>query len=344
MNHVDCIIVGQGIAGTILGYKLWNRGKTFKIFSQPSKHDASWIAGGIINPIAGRTMQPSWKIDDILPVITPFYRSLNLEIDFKIYHDIRLHKVIDSIEHLNDFQSKSNPYLGEVIPPTSKYIIAEHGLGIINSSFRVDTAALITSCYEFFYSKDLLWDALFDYSLLRIENSYVTYGDISAEYIVFAEGYRGRYNPYFQFVPWTFAKGEVITIHSPDLQLDVSLNKHLLVIPLGNDLYKIGATFDRHNMDTVLSEKGRIELTAKLDTVLACPYTVVEQEAGIRPTSRDRKPIIGRHPDYASMYIFNGLGTKGVSLAPYYADRLIENIWENKSIEENVNVKRYLSL
>lgn len=344
MNSVDCIIVGQGIAGSILGYKLWNKGKTFKIFSQPSKYDASWVAGGIVNPIAGRTMLPSWNIDEMLPEITPFYKSLNVELNSKIYHDISLHKVIDSIEHLNDFHSKTNPYLGDVIPSPNKSIKAEYGLGVINSSFRVDTATLITSCYDFFYKKNFLIDAFFDYNLLQIEDAYVRYGDIIAEYIVFAEGYKGRYNPYFQFIPWTHAKGEVIIIQSPDLQLDFSLNKNLLVIPMGDDLYKIGATFDRHNMDTNISDNARIELIEKLDAILSCPYTVVNQEVGIRPTSRDRKPFIGRHPTYPLIYIFNGIGTKGVSQAPYYADRLIENILENRNLEEKVNVKRYYSL
>ncbi len=344
MCDVECIIVGQGLAGSVLGYKLWQKGITFKIFSQLNMDDASWVAGGVVNPITGRNMQPSWQIDAILPSIIPFYQSLNMMLAPNIFQNIGVYKIMDSVAHLNDWQSKPNGYYGDVISPSTAHINAAHGLGTIKHSFRVDTALLVASCRDMFLKENFLIEEYFEYSILQIEEEKVLYKDICAKYIIFAEGYKARFNPWFEFIPWTFAKGEVLVIHCPDLKIDITLNKNLLVIPLGDDHYKVGATFDRHNMNTQISEVGREELIDKLNSIINCPYTVVSQQAAIRPTSRDRKPIIGRHPDCNNVYVFNGIGTKGVTQAPYYADRLIEYIGENKSLDSRVDVRRYYSL
>jgi len=340
MKKVDCILVGQGLAGSIMAYKLLEIGKSFVIYSDTDGRDASMIAGGIVNPIAGRAMMPSWHIEQILPNIIPFYTSLNSALGTKIFWNTRLHKVIDNIEQLNDWQSLDNPYYGDITTPTAN-IRAEYGLGQIIDSFRIDTSQLISSCKKLFSAKEMLKEEMFVYERIKIFDNDITYEDIQAQYIIFSEGYKGRNNPLFSFIPWTFAKGEIITVHCPDLKIDYALNKNVLIIPIGNDRYKIGATFDRHHLDTETSTAGLSELKEKLDAVLKCSYTIIKHEAGIRPTSRDRKPFIGRHPRHDNVFIFNGLGSKGVSQAPFYADRLIANIWEGKTIDVKVDVNRY---
>lgn len=52
------------------------------------------------------------------------------------------------------------------------------------------------------------------------------------------------------------------------------------------------------------------------------PYNVVEHKAGVRPSVSDRRPVLGPCKDYEQLVVFNGLGTKGVSLAPFF-----QNSW-----------------
>ena len=71
---------------------------------------------------------------------------------------------------------------------------------------------------------------------------------------------------------------------------------------------------------------------------------MVQHEAGVRPSSNDRRPILGAHPQQKNIYIFNGLGAKGVMLAPYFAQQLGANITAGKAIDKEASVERYYRL
>nr|MBX2815191.1 FAD-dependent oxidoreductase [Saprospiraceae bacterium] len=45
---------------------------------------------------------------------------------------------------------------------------------------------------------------------------------------------------------------------------------------------------------------------------------------GVRPTTPDRRPFLGQSSDQPGLFILNGLGTKGLSLAPYLSKVLIQ--------------------
>ncbi|NJK93646.1 MAG: FAD-dependent oxidoreductase [Bacteroidales bacterium] len=123
-------------------------------------------------------------------------------------------------------------------------------------------------------------------------------------------------------MPFVPAKGEILTIHSKELKSDKILMKEIFVLPLGNHNFKVGSTYDWDKLDENPSEEGRKELVSKLDNLLDCSYTITGHCAGIRPAVKDRKPVMGLHPNYKIIGIFNGLGTKGATLAPYFAHQL----------------------
>ena len=74
--------------------------------------------------------------------------------------------------------------------------------------------------------------------------------------------------------------------------------------------------------------------------MINCKYEVLEHFAGVRPTVKDRRPLVGLHPNHPNMYILNGLGTRGVMLGPFLAHQLFNYIENNIPLDEEINIDR----
>ncbi|HLV70489.1 MAG TPA: FAD-dependent oxidoreductase, partial [Xanthomarina sp.] len=142
-------------------------------------------------------------------------------------------------------------------------------------------------------------------------------------------------------LPLKESKGELLTIHAPELKIDYILKSSVFILPLENDLYHVGATYNWENKTNAITKEGREELLSKLKTFLNCNFEVVNQVAGIRPTVKDRRPLVGRHPEHINLYILNGLGTRGVMIGPYVAKQLFNYIEQKKPLEEDININRF---
>jgi len=169
----------------------------------------------------------------------------------------------------------------------------------------------------------------------------VIYNNYEAKQIVFAEGFGITKNPFFNYLPLKPTKGELLTIHAPDLKIDFVLKSSVFLIPLENDLYRVGATYEWDDMSPNITTKAKDELLNKLDKCLSCDYKVVDQVAGIRPTVKDRRPLVGQHYKHKNMFILNGLGTRGVMIAPYVAKQLFSYIEEGKPLEKEIDISRF---
>ena len=166
---------------------------------------------------------------------------------------------------------------------------------------------------------------------------------IEAKQIIFCEGYQCINNPYFSWLPFKLTKGETLTVSFENLQLDSAINKGMFVLPY-NGNYKIGATYDWDNLDEKTTSEGREELLKKVSKFISDKVEVVEHTAGVRPTVKDRRPLIGTHPKHKQLCVFNGLGTKGVMLAPYLAQKLVNCLLNNSPLPEDININRFKEL
>jgi glycine/D-amino acid oxidase-like deaminating enzyme len=169
----------------------------------------------------------------------------------------------------------------------------------------------------------------------------VTYNNLKASKIVFCEGFGVKQNPYFNHLPLEEVKGEIITIHAPKLEIDFLLKSTLFVLPLGNNRYKVGATFNHKDKTSKPSIEGKEELIEKLKKVITVPYTIVSQSAGIRPAVKDRKPLVGTHVSHKQLSVLNGLGTRGVMIAPTVAKNLFQYIEFGTELDSEIDIKRF---
>ena len=148
-------------------------------------------------------------------------------------------------------------------------------------------------------------------------------------------------NPFFNYLPLDGTKGELLIIKAPQLNLDVIVNTSVFILPLGNDLFKVGATYNWEDKTNTPTEEGKLELLDRINEILTCDFEIISHFAGVRPTVKDRKPMIGTHKIHDRLHILNGLGTRGVMLGPAMAKDLFDYIEYGIPLERAVDIKRY---
>jgi glycine/D-amino acid oxidase-like deaminating enzyme len=239
---------------------------------------------------------------------------------------------------------KLEPFLSsQLVKNANPYIDAPHGFGEVLQAGRLDTETLITAYKAFLKDSNGIIEAPFDYNALQINSDFLQYDNLRATKIVFADGFGVKNNPYFSYIPLNGTKGEVLTIKAPKLKIDFAIKSSVFVIPISDDLYTVGSTYAWDDKTNNSTEKARLELESKLKSFITCKYEVVNHLAGIRPTVNDRRPLIGQHPSYNNLFVLNGLGTRGVMIAPYVAKQLFEFIEKKHPLDKEISINRFVS-
>ena len=343
---VDYIVVGLGLAGLAFVEELIAAGKTFLVFEDDSQ-TSSLVAGGVYNPVILKRFTPVWNAQEQLKVALPFYKSIEEKLKIIIDERFVIKKSFKSIEDQNTwFEACDKPKLVDYLDPkldTQTYngVIADFSFGNVNGTGRIDTKKLVESYRTYLEKSELIRFENFEHEQIVFEDDLATYKDITTSKIVFCEGFGITDNPYFNYLPLNEAKGELLTIHAPELNIDFLLKSTLFVMPLGDNNYKVGATFNWTDKTSNPSEEGKEELVEKLKKVINVPYTIVSQSAGIRPTVAGRRPLVGVHPDSAQLIVLNGLGTRGVMIAPTVAKNLYNHLEIGEALDAEIDIKRF---
>jgi glycine oxidase len=343
---VDYIIVGLGLAGLAFAEELLAANKTFIVFEDDSQ-TSSLVAGGVYNPVILKRFTPVWNAKEQLEVALPFYQKLEEKFNIKFDEKFLIKKVFKSIEDQNNwFEATDKTLLSAYLDPKidnqkRKGIIADFGFGNVKEAGRIDTKHLVEVYREYLKTEKKIQFEKFEHQQIKFRKDHLEYKDVITYRIVFCEGFGMTKNLFFNYLPLNEVKGELIIIHAPELEIDFLIKSTLFVLPLGNHLYKVGATFNWSDKTSNPSDEGKSELVEKLKKVLTVPYKIVEQTAGIRPTVRDRRPLVGMHPAYKRLAILNGLGTRGVMIAPTVAKQLFNNLENDKKLDSEIDIKRF---
>ena len=348
--ETDYIIVGQGLAGTILAQTFLKAGKPFIIIDEPTLSKASKIAAGLYNPVVFKRLVKSWMADELVPFMDNFYTDCETILNAQFYFKKEIVRLFAEEQEKELWLKKTTEPVGNYLSKNIEYDflnnIVFNPLGSANvlNAGNLDTKTFLNSFKSHFKKLNILFNEVFDYNALTISDSKIEYKNITAKKIIFCDGYKTTTNPYFSWLPFKLTKGETITIQidkSIETNFDKVVNKGVFILPIGNNQFKIGATYEWENLDENTTTKGKAELEEKLKKVLKTPYEIIDHQAGIRPTVNDRRPLIGLHPKHPALAIFNGLGTKGVMLAPYFAQHFFEHLENGKALEKEIDIKRF---
>jgi glycine oxidase len=342
---LDYIIVGSGLAGIAFSEMALKNNKTIFVFNNQSQN-SSKIAGGLYNPVILKRFSEVWKANEQLDLLYPFYKNLESKLSVTLDYKLPLLRKFYSVEEQNNwFTASDKPNLAKFLSTdliTKKWdsIPSPFNFGEVLFSGYVDTALLVASYKAFLIQQNTYQEETFDYSELKINSEYIQYKNIKAKHIVFAEGFGMLSNPFFNKLPLDGTKGELLLIKAPNLNLDVIMKSSVFVLPIGNDLYKVGATYNWEDKTNIPTEAAQKELTDNLKELINCEFEIIEHYAGVRPTVKDRRPLVGTHPIHNNIHVLNGLGTRGVMLAPAMALDLF-NLIENKiPLDKNIDISR----
>ena len=330
-------IIGQGLAGSILAYFLLKEGQNVQIFDNPNIASSSKVAAGIYNPVTGKRLVKTWLADDIFPFLEDFYPQLEKELNAKfffpmpIFHpfpDIATQKFFKS-DHIPDsffdFCSLEfeNIYRKEIVNSSLGGITMKH-------AGWVDLKVMLNSFRDYFIERNVIITAP-----PAPDGGAIT---------IYCEGYNGKFNPYFNYLPFNPVKGEIVDIEIQNLDLQEIINQGVFVIPLGENKFRLGATYKWDVLDFVSTGEGATILTEKYQKLMKPQMRILSQQAGVRPATRDRRPFLGMHPEIENIGIFNGFGSKGVSLVPFFGKQFVNFLVYQKELHTEVNINRFASL
>ena len=347
MEQFDYIIVGQGLAGTLLSYRLLKEGNTVLVIDKYREFTSSKVAPGAYNPMVLKRFTPCWKIDDQLQPLYDFVASFEKEFDVEIHQPIKLWRLFKSVQEQNLWLEKSEkPSLENFMNPTfitNPYtqIKAEYGFGEVKHSGRIILPKMIETFRMFLQNNSALLNEEFDYTQLVVEDESVTYKSVRARKIVFCEGHRLTSNPYFNYLPLMRTKGELLTVRIKGLNVSEHIKSGVSILPLGNDLYKVGATFNWEEKDETCTDAAKDDLLNRLSSFVNSPVEIVKHEAGLRPTVKDRRALVGNHPKFANVFVFNGLGTRGLLIAPLLSLQFVDHLDNATPLDPEVDITRF---
>jgi len=342
----DYIIVGFGFAGSSLAHLLEKNQKSFVIFND-NPAPVTTVAGAMFNPVILKRFTPVWRIQEQMQLLLPFFSEIEKKLHTSFIYKVRVFRKFASVEEKNNwFVASDKPILSEylstkILNKVSPYVTTPFGLGEVLHTGLVNTRILIPTYQEKLQKEGIFFEEKFNYNALEIKEEYVHYKGIDAKRIVFCEGYDMVRNPLFKALPMVGSKGELLSFESDALQLSGVIKSDGFIAPLGGNAFKVGTTYDNDDKDPSPTLQGRKILIEKLEHLISCPYRITGQMAGIRPTVKDRRPLVGVHPKYKNLFILNGLGTHGAFLAPYTATALYDFIEEGKPLDKEMNIVRH---
>lgn len=347
----DYVLSGGGLAGTLLAVELGRRGRRVLVYDAESA-DAAWrVAPGIVNPLAGRRFHPAWKVAEQLPYAKRYYAGWQAAIGRPCFHEWPLYRFFRQpgealLWEKRAGQASAAPYVGRRLAPDSGPGLMHRELGGFEAPGAWLEVRTFLEAIRLAPGSNIVWrfESL-DSAALQAEPAGVRGPDWRAGTVVFCEGWAGRHNRWFGSLPFKPAKGEMVELQLPGEALPRAIfNRGKWLVSLGNGRAMAGATYGWDRLDGEPTAQGRAALEAGLAELLAGPWTIVNQMAGVRPILRDYRAVLGRHPRHPRLAIFNGLGSKGVLAGPWLADRLADHLESGAPLDPEITVDRFASL
>ena len=338
--NVDYLIVGGGITGRLLQSELMVRGYNAIVYDKSNANHSTRVAAGLVNPVVGKFFTIGWRSDQYFPSLSSYYRNLEETLKSKFFSSKPMKRIIASAGEQNRWLSKAH---------LDKYIdfcsFSHEDIEGLNTSFGIlnihlagemDTEAFLSACNKMLPTQS----ESFDHTLLDVEKK--EYQSFSYKNIVFCEGYESYKNPYFKnYMDVVPTKGELLEIRALGIPKDSIYLGPVFIQFIGNDLWRVGATYEQNQISLEPTSLMRKDLELKLNKLIDVPYDVVNHYCGIRPASIDRKPIMGKHPHIDSMYVVNGMGSKAISMAPLLMREMSDYMEQGIPLPSEVDLKRF---
>jgi len=341
--NIDFLIIGQGLAGSLLAWELIQRDCKVVIIDN-GEENASQVAAGLINPVTGMRFVKSADVDSLMPTAKQCYSRLADFFQQTYYIEKPMLRLFRSDTELTYCRKRFDDpayqdYLDAISQPDQaiKNVASPFGFLEQKQTGYLLTRPLLASLKEFFITRKCYRQTNVDYQDIQLQPS-LHWQEIFPKQIIFCEGHYAANNPWFSWLPFQLVKGEILTLKHQSQLPDKILNFGDWLIPLNNHHFRLGATFDRENLDTLPTDSGKNELLNALKPISAslARATLLNHQANIRPCTLDKQPFIGHHPQHPQLAIFNGFGAKGSLQIPWFCQKFADALVHNKHLPANI--------
>jgi glycine/D-amino acid oxidase-like deaminating enzyme len=344
--RVHVIIVGQGISGTWLSFYLQQANISFVVIDETRSNTASRIAAGLINPVTGRRIVKTWMIDELLPFVRDAYADMGKILGMELLEEKRIIDFFPTPQMKLAFNSRhaeDREYLQEPANENEwrNFFNYEFGFGELLPAYLVKLPSLLPAWRTALHNRKCIREELFDQQQLIVQENNVRYRDIEADRIVFCDGLSSSNSPWFKNLPFAPNKGEVLWIETAEPLPSLIFKKGISLIPWQGNIYWIGSSYEWNFDSAAPTESFRQKMEVQLKNWLKMPFRIVDHQAAVRPATLERRPFVGFHPVQKNVGILNGMGTKGCSLAPYFAKQLSRLMLNQEPLHPDADISRF---
>lgn len=356
MQKTETLIVGQGLCGTWLSWWMRRNNHHFIVIDEGKTISSSRIASGVINPVTGRVLAPTWMVDTLIPFALEAYTSIGNELGISVIQQTRILHSFPTQQMREAFEKKLPKlpdYLHEVndFNYWDQYMQSPYGLGGIAPALLIDLNLLLNSWQKVLKQSNRLLEESFNANDLELTDTYIRYKDITAERIIFCDGIHGMSLPWFNRLPFSPNKGEALLLEIKGLPADHIYKKGISLVPYPHvgekqnaSYFWAGSTYENRFEHDQPTEAFRQRTEDQVRNWLKLPFKTLHHWAAIRPATVERRPFVGMHPHIPRIGLLNGMGTKGCSLAPYFGKQLTEHIINGSNITPEASLSRFSSL
>lgn len=329
------LVVGHGLAGAVLAHTLLERKQDVSVIDTNLGHSASSVSVGLVNPLIGPKLNLPEKMAECIQINKKFFAHYEKIWDQKFYSKIRFNRIFTSEKQKEIWKKKSNqahyqPYTGELLN-VSHYqkmeVNAEFGGGLTLQTYQLQVGDFLEA------SKEKLEE------LNAWENNKFKEDSLKSKFkIIFCEGYRVLENPWFNYLPFEPARGEVLEVTGGQSE---AISNGSWYLPEKNGDAFMGSTWDHKNLTIGPTNKGKEEIIKNCKFLKLKNYRVSCHLSGVRSGTKDRNPILGVHSKHKNLFLFNGFGSRGTTNIPYYAEKMSDFLLEEKKLPKEANLLRF---
>lgn len=330
MKNFQYLIIGQGLAGSCLAMELLKAKQDFLILDQENPQSATNVGAGIANPLSGKGLNLTWMANELFPSAEKFYRETEKLCQDSFYYPRNILRIFINQKQQEIFQEKRKNYADYIetnqikIP---KYLNAEHGAFITKKSFFLLTKKFKATVRKYLEQQG---------KLISNQDNY------NFEKIIYCTGYAKNNPELMNFIKFRPARGEILDLKIPKLSEKYIINFGKFLLPLGNQIFRLGATYSWDNFSKPPEQVAKEELITAMKNYLTLDFKILTQQTSVRPIVSGSIPVIGSNPNNQNILFFNGLGSKGSLYAPYFAKMLVEHLVNKKEILAEVSTERFL--
>jgi glycine oxidase len=341
------LIIGQGLAGTALAWRLWERGVSFVIVDRSEAITSSKVAAGLITPITGMRLTVSWRYTMFYLEALGFYRRCGQRLKQRCFFPrgyVRLLK--NAAEIAKWHKRRGDPDMQPFLHPRTPEVSAETIHDPVNGFQQRHAAWLDTTTYlqasrDFFVSLGAWMQADVLPEEVRDDADGVAWNGQRFSHVIWAQGWSAEKHPLLSWVPFQSARGTILTVQA-DLQGEQRiLNRGCWLLPRPDGSLRAGSTYEWKFDDPHTPAADQVALLeANLRSLLKVPTTVTGMQTAVRPIIKNQQALMGTHPAHPRVAFLNGLGSKGSLRSPWLARHLIKHLLDGTALDAELDLQR----